>query len=1135
MFKSNSTRESLKKLKWHHAMVRIVGVTFLLLLSFQIFAVTSNSVSIVPTPGTGYFALVESGIAANLIVDPKDAEVVTIAATAFSDDIKLVTGIKPTVTNSLITGNNPVIIGTLGKSALIDTLAAHGKILADSVRGKWETFCISVVQNPLNGVDNAVVIFGSDPRGTAFGVFELSRIMGVSPWIWWADVTPVSRPALYATPGQSIFGPPSVKFRGIFLNDEDWGLRPWAATKLDKNVQNIGPRTYEKIFELMLRLKANYIWPAMHEGTKAFWYYPENPQLARRYSIVLGSSHAEPMLRNNVDEWINNLAYPYANWNWATKSTLVADYWRTRAGESRNNDAVYTVGMRGIHDSAMPGYSDLNSKVNALKEVISVQRLILKDSLKRDPAIVPQIFCPYKETLELYNLGLNLADDITLAWADDNHGYIRQLSNQTEQLRKGGAGVYYHLSYWGAPEDYLWLSSISPAQISYEMSKAFALNTKNLWVFNVGDIKPAEMELQFAMDMAWNTSRWTPDKAYLYAKEWAKETFGAQYADEIFNIKQEYYRLAAAGKPEHISIVTYTSQEMDKRLSDYSSLVALSKQVEATIPTRLKDAYFELIGYPVEAAANMNQKIFYAKKSLKLASEGNNDALTYSNLANTAFYNLVSLTNKYNTQIANGKWNGMMSYNPRGRSQFNAPTVATSTSVNKNGIPSIVEDSIIIIPAQNFVAQSGAGYTIKTLSGLGENGCSVAVWPLNTTTYSATNITSAPYVEYNVPVVKGVNKIRVKCLPNFPLYGGMQLRVALSIAGATPVFSNIATTAEATTWSKNVLCGYASSDNIYTSDTDKFIKIRVYFSDPGLVLSSITVLKTAPESPYTSWMKNPDFEYSAAGVLNTGFPTRGLPYGWKQTGTVAGNSYGLHNDATNFNGNTMCWYNVNSSPYVMPAKFELYQTVKGLPAGKYIVRCRLAAMSGYITNVRLFANKNVQYYAASPNYVSNLTTGEINSFASNTPVSGMTKAFLSEMAVVVILNAGDSLNLGIRSSNLLSDGTSATSTSSSNVPGGFKVDYFRLEKVSDMQSTEIENINNPGVQVFTVQDKICIKTNHDYNIGKVQVFSVLGFKLYETKIEGDMNYINHPLTDIFIVRIELDNEVISQKIISKQN
>lgn len=746
--------------------------------------------------------------------------------------------------------------------------------------------------------------------------------------------------------------------------------------------------------------------------------------------------------------------------------------------------------MRGIHDSAMPGYSTNQEKADALKDVISVQRQMLTDSLKKTISEVPQMFCPYKEALTLYNLGLNLADDITLTWVDDNYGYIRQLSTPNEQLRNGGAGVYYHFSYFGSPEDYLWLSTTSPSHISYEMSKAYALNAKNLWVFNVGDIKPAEMELQFAMDMAWDKSKWEPTNAHLYSKQWAAETFGSQFADDIWRIKQEYYRLAASGKPEHLTLISYSSQTMEQRLKDYSNLAAYSKKVQISIPSRLQDAYFELIGYPVEAAANMNQKIFYAQKSVKLASEGNPTALSYSTNANSAYQNIISLTNKFNTQIASGKWNGIMSYAPRSRAQFGAPTVATT--INAEGIPGAKEDTTIIIPAQNYASKSGAGYGLDSVSGLGENGCAMTVWPLNLTTYTANNITSAPYVEYNVPVVKGANTIRVKCLPTFPLYTGMQLRYGLSVDGVTPALTSIATTAESTVWNTNVLNNYTGGTTTYTSDSEKSIKVRVYFADPGLVLSSLSVTRPASENPYTAYIKNPDFEYASNGVLYSGTVVRGTPYGWSQTGTVIGNSFGISSDAASYHGNAICWYNVNAAPYSMPSPFELYQTIKGLPAGNYIVRCKLAAMSGYITNVRLFANSNVQYYGSSADYVSNLTVGENNYFAGITPVTSMSKSLLNEMALRIKINTGDSLKLGIRSSNIKSDGSVGTGTTSALVYGGFKVDYFRLELEDNNITNGVPTMIEQNIRVVAIDNGINVQINADFKSASIKIYSTIG-------------------------------------------
>ncbi|MFC0877254.1 glycosyl hydrolase 115 family protein [Saccharicrinis sp. FJH2] len=1128
MFKSYSLL-TFVQFKENYLVKRVIFLCVLVFFTFYAFANNNHEpVKVTNSGAAGDFPLVDnSNVAATVVIDSSDAEVVAVAASAFSHDVNSITGIPLDITQKLDDISYPVIIGTLGQSKLIDSLASTGKISIDNVQGKWETFCISVVSNPFEGFESALVIFGSDPRGTAFGVFELSRMMGVSPWVWWADVTPEPKSSLYVTAGESIFGPPSVKFRGMFLNDEDWGLNPWAAKNMDTGIKDIGPNTYAKIFELMLRLKANYIWPAMHDCTKAFWYYPGNPEMARKYDIVLGSSHAEPMLRNNVDEWLNNLGYPASNWNWATNSALITDYWKTRVVESKNNDAVYTTGMRGVHDSGMTGYSTNQDKANALKDIIATQRNLLTTYLEKPASEVPQMFCPYKEALTLYNIGLNLADDITLTWVDDNFGYIRQLSNPAEQQRSGGAGVYYHLSYWGSPEDYLWLSTTSPSLISFEMSKAYELNAKNLWVFNVGDIKPAEMEFQFAMDMAWDKSSWTPDNAWSYSKQWAAETFGNEFADKIAGIKEEYYRLASSGKPEHVALISYSNQEMEKRLADYSKLVEMSKNVEASIPERLKDAYFQLIAYPVEGAASMNEKILYARKSLQLASEGNTDALIYSDKSRVAYQNIISLTNKYNTGISGGKWNGMMDYAPRKRPQFYQPTVATADNINTNGV-SLVEDSTIIIPAQNFVAKSGTD--INTINGLGENGCAVTVWPMNMTTYTASNISSAPYVEYDVPVVKGSNNISVKCLPSFPLYPGMQLRYAISVAGKTPAFVDIATAATSGQWSQNVINQYAVGTSEYQSNADQTIKVRIYFSDPGLVISSLSVV-TISESPYTAYLKNPGFEYKSAGVLNDGSVVRGTPYAWSQTGYVPGNSFGINNDATNFEGANMCWYNVNQSPYAMPSKFELYQVVDELPAGTYIVRCKLAAMSGYITNVRLFANNNVQYYGNEADYVSNLTEGETNTFAGNTPVSGMSKALLSEMAVKVTLNEGDSLKLGIRSGNLKSDGTAGTGASSSRVYGGFKADDFRLELVGGNTNTPVTKVVvNPLIQIIGMREKVRVTIDGEFNAGFVKIYSLTGNLITEHDLHNRSTYIGMH-SGAYIVRVVVDDGIINSKVV----
>lgn len=495
-----------------------------------------------------------SGQTATFIIDGNDGEVVTTAAEAVGGDIRLITGHTPAVSNSLERVKYPIIAGTLGKSALIDRLAENGKIDVADIEGKWETYGLTVVDKPFKGVRRALVAYGSTPRATAYALFELSRLMGVSPYVWWADVLPEKRDALYATQGVTVVGEPSVKFRGIFINDEDWGLNPWASRNLDTKYNNIGPNTYARVMELLLRLRANVLWPAMHHCSQAFWDNKDNLPVAKKYDIALGSSHCEQMLRDNEWEWrrYDDKTGDNENWNYVNNKEKVQRYWEERVAESKGYPAMYTLGMRGVHDSGIKGYRSTKERVRGLTEIIDFQRSLLKKHIG-DPETVPQIFIPYKEVLDAYNAGLKVPDDVILTWVDDNHGYIRQLPTAEEQKRSGGHGIYYHLSYWGKPADYLWLSSTSPSLISYELVKGYENGIRDLWIINIGDIKPAEAELEFCMNLAWDIDAWQPEKAHEYTRHWMMKTFGEEFADELADIKREYYELAAAGKPEHIS------------------------------------------------------------------------------------------------------------------------------------------------------------------------------------------------------------------------------------------------------------------------------------------------------------------------------------------------------------------------------------------------------------------------------------------------------------------------------------------------------------------------------------------------------------------------------------------------------
>jgi len=999
------------------------------------------------TAQAGSFPVVSSGQAATIVYDVTDAQVVSVVSNAFSNDVKAVTGQKPVVTNTLPSTGLPVIIGTLGKSSFINQLASAGKINTDKVRDKWETFCITIVNNPLPGIDQALVIYGSDPRGTAFGVFELSRMMGVSPWVWWADVTPKKHESIFINTGHDIIQSPSVQYRGFFINDEDWAIQPWAAKNMDPEVKNMGPKTYEKIFELMLRLKANYLWPAMHSCTKAFWYYPANPAMARKYSIVLGSSHCEQMLRDNLDEWVNNYATEYGkapgDWNWGSNNGNIKTYWADRVKQSKNNDAIYTLGMRGIHDSGIPGYNTDEERKVALIDIIHNQRNMFEPNLGKPANQVPQLFCPYKEVLPIYKLGINLADDVTLLWADDNFGFMRQLSNPTEQQRSGGGGVYYHFSYLGPPQSYLWVGSTPPAVAAYELKKAYELNCKKIWMFNAGDIKPLEFELQFALDLAWDINSVDLENPIQYAQKWGAEIFGEEFGESIYNIKKEYFRLAASGKPENISSTAYSVAEMENRIKSYDKLVTDVQALETRIPADLQDAFYQLIKYPVEGSAAMNTKILGAKLSFEYGARGDKDeALDIASTSTAAFQKIIDLTDKYNKQISNGKWDGMMSYSPNGSGYFYDAAVVSAESIKSNSLYPKVTDSIKVISAGSYASMNNGGLSFKKIEGLGVSDNAMTIWPLNMVTYTASNIASAPYLEYSVSVLKGTNTIDVRCLPTFALYQGQQLRYAISVDNAAPVFVDIQAVLDGETsaaWSQNVLQGYSHGVSTYESSANKTISVKIYFADPGVVLSALHITNTGT-NPLTELIINSNFELKSEGVVNDGTTFRGVPYGWNQSGTLIGNSFGINSDAINKSGNNACWF----SSIPMPAKFQLFQTIRNLPAGEYIVRCRLAVFSEMLTNVRLFANNNVQYYGLQANYISNLTQGEMNTYANWLPeVNTGIAVPLHEMAVKVSVFAGDSLKLGICSSNLTSNGTQATNNS-----GWFKVDYFRLERIS---------------------------------------------------------------------------------------
>lgn len=647
------------------------------------------------------FYLIDKNRQLNIYIQNSEKTVVRTATDMFCDDINNVSGKKTSIVDNY--DNADVIIGTLGINAEWDKFLSSKGVPIKNIQGVWEAFRIQIVDNKGK---KCLVVTGSDARGTAFGVLELSRIIGVSPWNWWADVYPMKKeqvglPLNYVNEQQ-----PSVQYRGIFINDEDWGLVPWSSQTFEKNPNaSIGNKTYEKVFQLLLRLRANTLWPAMHKCSTPFYFVDGAKETADKYGIVIGTSHCEPLMRNNNGEWNKEKRGDY---NFKTNKNNVINYWSERLSDVNRYENLYTVGMRGIHDGKMEGAETLNEQVGLLTDALSAQRNLLEKYIKKKSSDIPQMFMPYKEVLDVYDAGLDLADDITLVWCDDNFGYITRLSNETEQKRMGTSGVYYHISYFGRPHDYLWLYGTQPALIYTEMKKAWNSGASKLWMLNVGDIKPMEYGIEFFLDMAWNTDVVSDTTINTHLKRWLKREFGDKAAQDLAPAIEEYYRLSSIRRPEFmgwnrveeyklttrrggVMPVNNTAfnpfmfgDEIENRIRDFSSIRRAVEKWSSMIDSCRRDAYFQLIEYPVYASDAMNRKVLYTQKANLYARYNLPVAKEYSHLSSEAYNEIVSLTHKYNKLMSEGKWDNMMNMHPRDLPIFDPPQITDSGSVKNN-------------------------------------------------------------------------------------------------------------------------------------------------------------------------------------------------------------------------------------------------------------------------------------------------------------------------------------------------------------------------------------------------------------------------------------------------------------------
>ena len=659
----------------------VLVLTCLLGLSPETLALGQTQyVETIPHPGG--FAIAKSQTLATIYVDSHDFAGVLRAAADLQADVGRVNGGTPILVNSEKgLGSDAIIVGTVGNSAIIDQLIRDHKIDATLIAGKWESFFIEVVPNPLPGVANGLVIAGSDKRGTIFGIYDLSEEMGVSPWYWWADVPVAHRDSIFVKAGKYVEGPPAVKYRGIFLNDEAPALSGWAHEKYG----NLNHQFYEKVFELLLRLKANYLWPAMWNN--AFDEDdPLNPQMADQYGIVTGTSHHEPMMRA-WKEWERHGKGP---WDYLTNGAELRTFWEEGIARDKGEESIVTIGMRGNGDEPMVQGGDSAANIAFLERIVADQRKIIGDGLHTDPTTVPQDWALYKEVQEYYEQGMRVPDDVTLLWCDDNWGNVRRLPTADERKRAGGAGIYYHFDYVGDPRSYKWLNTIPITKVWEQMSLAHQYGANQIWIVNVGDLKPMEFPMEFFLDLARDPGRWSYENIPEFTRAWAQREFGAKYAPEIANIISKYTKYNGRRKPELLepdtfSLVDY--QEAERVAAEWEAITGEAERIYQALPQDQRDAFFELVLYPAKASAQVAELYITVGRNRLYSAQGRANTNGLAAQARALFQADADLSSRYNHALAHGKWDHMMDQTHIGYTGWRDPPANVMPKVDEIDVP----------------------------------------------------------------------------------------------------------------------------------------------------------------------------------------------------------------------------------------------------------------------------------------------------------------------------------------------------------------------------------------------------------------------------------------------------------------
>ncbi len=795
------------------------------------------------------FPIVSEGAEASpLRYDANDYEGVVRAICDLQSDIDTVTGMQPELVTSESSAGHQIIIGTLGKSEVIDQLVTEGKLDDKDLKDKWESFVITTVENPSTGGDQALVIAGSNERGTIYGIYELSKQLGVSPWYWWADVPVDQRASAYASSGYYTSGEPAVKYRGIFINDEEPAFGGWAREKFG----GINSDMYKHVFELILRLRGNYMWPAM--WGKAFNEDdPKNPELADKYGIVMGTSHHEPMMRAQAEWSAHGDEYNNGEWNYLTNEEGLKQFWINGFERNHEYENLVTLGMRGDGDMEMEGTGSLQKNIDLMEKIIADQRDIIENVTGKSASETPQVWALYKEVLQYYEQGMEVPDDVIILLADDNWGDVRKLPELNEEKHPGGYGMYYHVDYHGAPRSYRWLNMNQLPHMWEQLQLTYDYGVDKVWILNVGDIKPMEYPTTFFLDMAWNPESFNAHNLKDYAEKFLEDKIGADRAEEAADILTTASKFNSRITAELLDENTFNleSGEFQQVRDSYLALEARALRQYKDLPKRYEDVYYQLILFPVQAMANLYDMYYALAMNKKLAAENDLRANYWADHVVEAFKRDSALTEEFH-QIADGKWNHMMDQThigyeswtqPKGGDQMPEVNRVDSSEATQGGyIFNEANNDVVVMEAEHYYeneAADNAKWTV--IPDLGRTLSGIALMPYTEQTDGA----SLTY-RFNLDTEADSVKLRTIFGTTLP-FNGEGHHVAASLNGGEEVVWNIN---ENLTWENNYSLMYptAAARIIETEQTmalpessDDTHRLTIRPLDPGVVFHKMII------------------------------------------------------------------------------------------------------------------------------------------------------------------------------------------------------------------------------------------------------------------------------------------------------